>query len=198
MFHFNHSDHLESTEYQRRSNNDDLASGHSSVFSLYQREDLEYEEELGNPDRFTFNNHLDESPITSVPSNQHYDDYAENRTDGVHRQTTTGAKTQGQELLDAKEFMDIWNVGKKNFVRCKVCQRFPEIVRRYCNGNRPPPITEAYGTQYRSKVVLDHVGSRFHVECVKAQKLVPLLSNKNEKTDLQKMVLGAVNAERRF
>lgn len=55
-----------------------------------------------------------------------------------------------------------------NYVRCKACIKFPEIVKRNSSNNKPPPITTNGGTKYLEKTVKEHLNSKIHVECLKA------------------------------
>lgn len=90
------------------------------------------------------------------------------------------------------ECIEKWNVGLGiNKIRCKVCYRFPKIVARYTN-NIIPKIASKIGAQYRTKTLKDHLESKYHAECVKADKIKPLISatNPKERTLLENMILG--------
>lgn len=64
-------------------------------------------------------------------------------------------------------------------MRCSICGKFPDILRRYCTSRRPPPITTKTGTRYRTKVLEEHLASKFHIDCVNVdliQKKKPIPS----------------------
>lgn len=61
----------------------------------------------------------------------------------------------------------------ERFIRCDVCQKYPEIVKRYVP-KRPPPITTATGTHYRADVLEDHIKTAYHIECSKAKRISSL------------------------
>lgn len=85
-----------------------------------------------------------------------------------------------------------WNVGLGiNKIRCKVCCRFQNIIARYTN-NIIPKIASKIGAQYRTKTLIDHLKTKYHAECVKADKIKPLISatDPKERTPLENMILG--------
>lgn len=91
------------------------------------------------------------------------------------------------------ECMEKWNVGLGiNKMRCKVCFRFPNIVARYTKNNIPK-IAKNIGVQYRTKILSLHLATKYHEECVKADKLKPLIheTNPKQRTTLDNMILGA-------
>lgn len=61
--------------------------------------------------------------------------------------------------------------GTNRYVRCEICFKFPEIVRRGCNNNRNPAITLESGTRFRRQTVVDHFASSYHKECKRAHSL---------------------------
>lgn len=90
------------------------------------------------------------------------------------------------------ECIEKWNVGLGiNKMRCKVCSRFPKIVSRYTN-NIIPRIAKDIGAQFRSKTLEFHLATKYHAECLKADKLKPLIHETNPKrrTSLDNMILG--------
>lgn len=90
------------------------------------------------------------------------------------------------------ECIEKWNVGLGiNKIRCKVCSRFPKIVSRYTN-NIIPRIAQNIGAQFRSKTLELHLATKYHAECLKADKLKPLIHETNPKnrTTLDNMILG--------
>lgn len=90
------------------------------------------------------------------------------------------------------ECIEKWNVGVGcNLIRCKLCVRFPEIVKKYLKVI--PKIAQTIGTGYRSTVWKHHITTKYHKACLQASKLSPLLEakNVNERTTLDDMILGA-------
>lgn len=96
-------------------------------------------------------------------------------------------------LAKAKQYMEIWNVGGKNFFKCTVCCAFPDIVKLYCNNTRKPAITDTAGTQYRTNVLREHIKSNYHKQCMKAHALKPLSAavNSKESSSLDKLIMGS-------
>lgn len=44
----------------------------------------------------------------------------------------------------------------QHFVRCEICLKFPNIVRRGCKNNKSPKITTEPGTRFRTQTGLQH------------------------------------------
>lgn len=73
-----------------------------------------------------------------------------------------------------------------------MCNENPDIVKRFCNRGRIPPICTPTGTEARSGTMATHVGSESHKESVKVNKLssaekiqtVPLFKIANAQTHL--------------
>lgn len=74
-----------------------------------------------------------------------------------------------------KKYIHSFNVQQsgenRRFVRCKVCIKYPEIVRRNCDNRKPAPITTDVGVRFRTKYVEDHFATPYHKECVKADRI---------------------------
>lgn len=68
----------------------------------------------------------------------------------------------------------------RNFVYCKVCHKFPEIVRMFTENNKIASITTENGTRYRKDTVENHFISVYHAKCKEAELLasVPVPVNK--------------------
>lgn len=97
------------------------------------------------------------------------------------------------EPAGTPDCIDKWNVGQGiNKIRCRVCFRFPKIVARF-NKNVLPRMARKIGAQYRSKTIREHLLTKYHVECLKADKLKPLIheTNPKQRTTLDNMILGA-------
>lgn len=61
--------------------------------------------------------------------------------------------------------------GKRRFVYCKVCNKFPDIVRLYCDNSRMPPIAEKGGIRFKKQYVMLHFESEYHKKCKEAEQL---------------------------
>lgn len=68
----------------------------------------------------------------------------------------------------------------KKYVRCEICSKYPNIVKRYCGTHHPPRITTSEGTRFLNQIVDDHVKSQYHAECTKAHRLETLKSGEIE------------------
>lgn len=91
------------------------------------------------------------------------------------------------------DYIEKWNIGLGiNKMRCNVCFRFPKIIGRHTKNNIPK-MTQSGGTQYRKKVLLKHLSSKYHVECMRASLTSPLLEaiDSKRRTTLQNMILGS-------
>ncbi|XP_055308482.1 uncharacterized protein LOC129572535 isoform X2 [Sitodiplosis mosellana] len=53
-----------------------------------------------------------------------------------------------------KSFQVQQTSGVQRNINCKVCVKFPAIVRRMCANNKPPAITLESGTHYRANLLL--------------------------------------------
>lgn len=69
------------------------------------------------------------------------------------------------------KYLEIWKDKGRPHGYCKVCAKFPEIVKRFGGNTRPPPITLSKGTRIRPEVTEPHFKSQYHLECVKADRL---------------------------
>lgn len=57
-----------------------------------------------------------------------------------------------------------------HFVRCKICVKYPDIMKRYAHNNRIPPIASKEGVRYRLKILENHFATDYHKESVKADR----------------------------
>lgn len=73
-------------------------------------------------------------------------------------------------------------IGK--FVRCDICHKYPNIVKRYCEANNPPRITKSEGVRFLTNTIKDHVNTQYHAECVKAQRLETIHSDEEEEAPM--------------
>lgn len=87
------------------------------------------------------------------------------------------------------------NAGSSDrYVRCEICYKFPEIVRRNCTNNRPPAITSENGTRFRTQTVVDHFASTYHKECRQAKLLKNQeIGKKNNNKSLIDMHISEAN-----
>lgn len=77
-------------------------------------------------------------------------------------------------LEEKKKYLHIFRFqekdGSRNHVYCKLCEKYPEIVRRFCESNRTPTITTTIGIRYKKKHVWAHFSSEYHKQCKAAEK----------------------------
>lgn len=59
--------------------------------------------------------------------------------------------------------------GSRRFVYCKLCVKYPEIVKRYCENNKAPTITTETGIRFKREYVLNHFASVYHLKCKEAE-----------------------------
>lgn len=95
--------------------------------------------------------------------------------------------------LEAKQkftFLIFRSVQRKNellnYVQCGICLQNPLTVKLYANGRRPQ-ITSEEGTQFRGHIVIDHMKTKYHIECVKAWRLKVKEGTDDKATNLVRM-----------
>lgn len=64
--------------------------------------------------------------------------------------------------------LEFFRSNSRNYVRCKECLKFPELVKLNTKNKKAPAISMPSGTQYRANIVKDHLVSKVHTECHKA------------------------------
>lgn len=68
----------------------------------------------------------------------------------------------------------------RRFVYCKVCVKYPDIVRRFCDNKRPPNITSETGIRFKKENVEHHFNSLYHQKCKEAERAsIAALANEN-------------------
>ena len=82
-------------------------------------------------------------------------------------QTSAKASEQFDIEAESKQCIERFDVRDKNnvklnYVRCKTCIAFPNIVKLHTDNNKPPPITTNEGTRYRTEYVTKHLESKSH------------------------------------
>lgn len=68
------------------------------------------------------------------------------------------------------------NDSRGHYVMCKVCAKYPDILKRYVHNNRIPSIATTEGARYRSTVLEHHFETEYHKESVKADRVKSLQS----------------------
>lgn len=58
----------------------------------------------------------------------------------------------------------------RRHVYCKLCEKYPEIVKMHCNNKKPPTITNQSGIRFRKDYVWAHFLSEYHKKCIDAEK----------------------------
>lgn len=81
--------------------------------------------------------------------------------------------TISSELLNKRYIQHIHD-NRVHFVCCKLCNKYPDIVKRFTYRNRLPEIVTKEGARYRSIVLENHLKQDFHKECVKADRMKSL------------------------
>lgn len=71
------------------------------------------------------------------------------------------------------KYMKTWKQNSRSYVCCKVCVKFPDIVKRFTSSanHKCPSITLSTGTRFRPKIVEAHLKTQYHLECVKAERI---------------------------
>lgn len=59
----------------------------------------------------------------------------------------------------------------RHFVYCKLCKKYPDIVRRYCDNKKLPSITSEAGIRFKKDNVEHHFSSTYHRKCKEAERL---------------------------
>lgn len=58
----------------------------------------------------------------------------------------------------------------RRHVYCKVCAKYPDIVRRYCENRKPPTIATTVGIRFRKDYMWAHFMSAYHKKCKEAEQ----------------------------
>ena len=61
--------------------------------------------------------------------------------------------------------------GERKRIRCEVCVKYPDIIKKLCYRGRIPPICTVTGTEARSETEISHIESDAHKEAVKAERI---------------------------
>lgn len=72
------------------------------------------------------------------------------------------------EAKDKFPCLHIWKPPKAgNLVYCKICLKYEPLVKQFAPNNRVPRIAKLEGTEYRGPIVITHMKTKYHIECVK-------------------------------
>lgn len=87
-----------------------------------------------------------------------------------------------------------------NMVCCSICVLYPDTVRQYSSNRKVAQITRKEGTQYRGKIISDHLKSEYHLACTdrhnkKALRIAGILDNT---TPIGKFVSAANSKKANF
>lgn len=96
------------------------------------------------------------------------------------------ANSNMQEERIFEWFEYIKNQGRRRYVKCKACVKFPEIVKRHSRNRKVPAIAMDTGTINRTEVRTDHLKTGMHEEASKAYRQSFL----NSQEILQKTPIG--------
>lgn len=94
----------------------------------------------------------------------------------IHLEPTTNSAINSNSYWE--KYLEYFNVANRRFVRCDLCLKFPDTVKRFSYG-RVPPIFSNEGTCYRSDTVTNHTESDYHKECILREKEIILAVPKN-------------------
>lgn len=84
---------------------------------------------------------------------------------------------------------------KRRFVYCKLCVKYPDIVKRFCENKRPPNITSENGIRFKRENVEHHFLSLYHIKCKKAEQASKDASAKQNR-ELMDVHISEANRER--
>lgn len=87
--------------------------------------------------------------------------------------------------------LHIWKGVKGNLMYCKICSKYPGLVKQFAPSNRPPRITKLEGTEYRGCIVVSHMKTKYHLECVKRWRSDVEEVTDDSSTDLVRMISAA-------
>lgn len=87
------------------------------------------------------------------------------------------------------------NNASRRFVYCKLCIKYPDIVRKYSENKRPPNITSEVGIRFKKENVEHHFSTLYHKKCKEAeQALNPMCAMENR--SLMDVHISEANRER--
>lgn len=102
-------------------------------------------------------------------SEEESNDVDSNESDTAKNHESAVVVVHTTENSNFNKFLDYFRSKNNNkFVRCKVCCKYPEIVKLHCLNSKPPPITTENGTRFLQQIVQDHSESAAHKNCYKA------------------------------
>lgn len=84
---------------------------------------------------------------------------------------------------------------KRRFVRCKVCIKYPDIVKRFSDNRKLPNITSEVGIRFKKENVEHHFSSLYHQKCKEAEKTSNEASAKQNR-GLMDIHISEANKER--
>lgn len=58
----------------------------------------------------------------------------------------------------------------RRFVYCKLCFKYPEIVKRFSDNRKQPNITTETGIRFKKEYVVNHFSSLYHQKCKEAER----------------------------
>lgn len=92
----------------------------------------------------------------------------------------------------SSQFLKSWRVNNKPHVSCTVCVKYPDIVKRMTDNKKRAAITLESGTYSRPDIIAAHLKSKYHLECVKIDRMNQLQpSKKSERSVLDSMISKA-------
>lgn len=85
--------------------------------------------------------------------------------------------------------------GLRRFVYCKLCVKYPDIVRRFCNNTKLPTIATETGIRFKKEHVERHFVSLYHQKCKETESLLKD-DSKNTNKKLIDMHISEANKAR--
>lgn len=82
---------------------------------------------------------------------------------------TNGKATRDIDII-SKKYIEYFHHGGRKYIRCNLCLKYPAILKINAKNNKPPAIASTAGTNFRHSVLLHHLESEYHRECVKVEK----------------------------
>lgn len=84
--------------------------------------------------------------------------------------TTVQISTETESSWNEKSIEHITTTAG-HYVRCKICIKYPDIIKRYAYNQQIPLIATEKGARYRTTILQNHFEQNYHKESVKAERI---------------------------
>lgn len=85
---------------------------------------------------------------------------------------------------------------QRHMVFCKLCVKFPLIVKMHVNNRKMPPITTTDGTRFKKEAVTNHFLSLYHAKCREAERVASNSASAQQSKTLIDKHISAANEKR--